>query len=293
MLELQRAADSAVAGDSDWTLSDVEGEWGQLDLTRDAWLIELDGRLAGYATVQVRGGRLGSDGYVHPELHGRGVGSELLRLLEARARTEEPIVPPGDRVYLHSATLNTDSATERFYRERGYEQVRGFWGMTIDLEEAPEVPEVPGIAIRAYDHPAEARAVYDVTTRASPHIGSTWRCREEWEETRFGRATFDPTLWWVAVDGDEIAGTSMCEAKRDPDQGWVGALAVRPAYRRRGIAAALLKTAFAEFFRRGQRRVGLGRRRRERPLAPRASTSGRACVCSGGRWCGKGAPCRR
>ena len=259
MLELLRTTDTAVAGDSAWTLSDVESEWEQLDLARDAWLIELDGRLAGYATVQVRGGRVGSEGYVHPELHGRGVGSELLRLLEARARTEEPVVPPGERVYLHNATLNTDAATERFYRERGYEQVRGFWGMTIDLDEAPEVPDVPGIAIRGYDHPAETRAVYDAHNEG---FASHWEYRpltlEEWEERRFGRATFDPTLWWVAVAGDEIAGVSMCEMKRDPDQGWVGALSVRPAYRRRGIADALIKTAFAEFFRRGQRRVGLG-----------------------------------
>ena len=33
---------------------------------------------------------------------------------------------------------------------------------------------------------------------------------------------------------------------------------MRRAYRRRGIAEALLKTAFAELYRRGERRVGLG-----------------------------------
>jgi len=259
VLALLRATDAAVAGDSDWTLTDLRAEWAQLDLSRDAWLVELEGRLAGYASLQARGGRLGSEGYVHPEQHLRGVGSELLRLVEARARAEEPSVPSSERVYLQNATLNTDAETEQFYRDRGFEQVRGFWGMTIDLDEEPEVPEVLGIAIRPYDHPAEARAFH---TAHGDGFASHWEYRPmpwaEWEEKRFGRDTFDPTLWWVAVDGGEIAGTSICEVKRDPDQGWVGALAVRPAYRRRGIGGALLKTAFAEFFRRGHRRVGLG-----------------------------------
>ena len=59
------------------------------------------------------------------------------------------------------------------------------------------------------------------------------------------------------ADG-EIAGVLFGEQQRDPDQGWIDDLGVRRAYRRRGIAEALLKTAFAELYRRGERRVGLG-----------------------------------
>ena len=259
VLALLRSVDTAVAGDSDWTLSDVEGEWAQLDLSRDVWLVDLDGELAGYASFRARGGRLSSEGYVRPDVRGRGVGSRLLELIEDRAREEERSVQAGERVYLQNATTNLDPATERFYRARGFEQVRGFWGMTIDLDEEPTVPEIPGITIRLYDHPREARAFH---AAHQDGFASHWEFRpmpwEEWQEKRLGRESFDQKLWWVAADGGEIAGTSICELKSNPGQGWVGALAVRPRYRRRGIAEALLKTAFAEFFRRGERRVGLG-----------------------------------
>jgi GNAT superfamily N-acetyltransferase len=51
---------------------------GRADLERDAWLIELDGRLAGVAhLLERRGGRFVGDGYVHPELRGRGVGDRF------------------------------------------------------------------------------------------------------------------------------------------------------------------------------------------------------------------------
>jgi mycothiol synthase len=259
VLEVLRAADSSVAGDSDWTASDLAASWAELDLARDAWIFELDGRVAGYADFTARGGRLGADGYVHPDARQRGIGSEIVRRTEERAREEERRVPAGDRVYLQNATLDQDDCAKRFYRDRGYEPVRGFRGMVIELEEAPVVAPVAGIEIRPYRHPEEARAFHAAHQEAFAdhweHRPTSW---EDWEKKRFARETFDPTLWWVATEGDEIAGVLFGEVKRAPDQGWVDVLGVRSAYRRRGVAEALLKTAFAEFFRRGERKVGLG-----------------------------------
>lgn len=259
VLELMRAADTAVAGDSDWTASELRSTWDELDLARDAWVFELEGRVAGYADFGAEGGRLKADGYVHPDVRGRGIGTEIVRRTEERARTEEPNVPAGERVYLQNATLDQDDGTVRFYRDRGYEPVRGFRGMVIELEEAPESAAVPGIEIRAYRHPEEGRAFHAAHQESFAdhweHRPTPW---EEWQHKRDGRETFDPTLWWAATDGGEIAGVLFGEQRHDPDQGWIDVLGVRPAYRRRGIAEALLKTAFAELFRRGERRVGLG-----------------------------------
>ncbi len=43
-----------------------------------------------------------------------------------------------------------------------------------------------------------------------------------------------------------------------PDEGWVRLVGVRREWRRRGIATALLRTAFGEFWSRGYPRVKLG-----------------------------------
>ena len=259
VLEVLRAADASVAGDSDWTASDLANTWAELDLERNAWLFELDGRIVGYADFYARGGRLQGDGYVHPDFRGRGVGSEIIRRVEGRAREEVASIPAGERVYIQNATLDRDEATVRFYRDRGYEPVRGFRGMVIDLDDEPEVLAIAGIEIRPYSHPEEAQAYYEVQQEA---FASHWEfrpsTREEWDKRRYGKETFDPTLWWAAVDGERIVGVLFAEEKRDPDQGWVDVLGVVPDYRRRGIAEALLKTSFAEFWRRGERKVGLG-----------------------------------
>jgi hypothetical protein len=55
VLALVRAADVAVIGETDWTEDSLRDEWRDVDLEHDAWVIELDGRIGAYATLENRG----------------------------------------------------------------------------------------------------------------------------------------------------------------------------------------------------------------------------------------------
>jgi ribosomal protein S18 acetylase RimI-like enzyme len=50
----------------------------------------------------------------------------------------------------------------------------------------------------------------------------------------------------------------VADLEVEPARGWVGSIGVLPQWRGRGIGEALLRTSFAEFWRRGERRVALG-----------------------------------
>jgi mycothiol synthase len=257
VLALLREADEAVLPESDWTAETLREYWDELDLDADAWIVELDGRLAGYVDFEAReGGRMLGDGYVRPDLRNRGVGSELLRLTEQRAAEELARIE--GRGYLHNATLVGDECVPNLYERHGYRPVRHFWRMVIDLDEEPEVRVPDGIEIRTY-RPGEDRAVHEAVEEAfADHWEHRRRTFEEYAKRTFGRKGHDPSLYWVAVEGDEIVGANLADWKREGDWGWIGVLGVRSPWRRRGIAEALLTTAFAEFFRRGERRVALG-----------------------------------
>ena len=55
---LMRAADLADAGVTDWLEDDLRRHWADLDLERNAWVVERDDGLAGYLDVEARpGGR--------------------------------------------------------------------------------------------------------------------------------------------------------------------------------------------------------------------------------------------
>ena len=65
----------------------------------------------------------------------------------------------------------------------------------------------------------------------------------------------DPALTFIAFESDEVAGVAV---NRYRDIAWVGQLAVRRPWRKRGLGLALLLQAFNEFYQRGDRAVGLG-----------------------------------
>jgi mycothiol synthase len=83
---------------------------------------------------------------------------------------------------------------------------------------------------------------------------------DEWSRYFTDSHRFDPTLWWLVDDGDELAAISLNSWHPSGDRqfGWVNVLGVRAAWRRRGLATALLRHSFRDFRQRGATRVGLG-----------------------------------
>jgi mycothiol synthase len=147
-------------------------------------------------------------------------------------------------------------------RDRGYRPIRSSWTMEIELGvEAPREPVLPdGIEIRPYRHPEDEQLVYEAVQDA---FADHWEFHpatiEHWREFSVKARNFEPELWLVAWDGDEIAGASCNYPERfgDPGYGWVGTLGVRRPWRRRGVGEALLRRSFAALHARGPRKVRL------------------------------------
>lgn len=69
------------------------------------------------------------------------------------------------------------------------------------------------------------------------------------------KARHQPDGFWVAVAGDEVVGTVV--AGFDGRRGWLNYLAVDPAWRRRGLGAALVGVAERDLASRGCPKVNL------------------------------------
>jgi mycothiol synthase len=260
-LALLRAADIAVYGDSDWTADGLRDEWDELDVEKDAWLVELDGRIAGVAhLVDRKGGRFIGDGYVHPELTGRGVGRRILELIEQRVLELRPTWPDGERIVLESGHLVGDERAAQLFAGNGFEQVRSFLRMVIDVTDPPPAPRLPdGVEFRELDVVRHGRALHAAEVEA---FAEEWAYDpmpyEDWAARVFGRSGFDPSLVPVVWAGDEVVAFSRNYAKRMGDWGYVGTLGVRPAWRRRGLGLALLHESFLRFRATGETTVALG-----------------------------------
>lgn len=202
---------------------------------------------------------------VHPDFRGLGIGSLQEQWLCQRAERSLPNAPEDARVVIRQWVSEKDQPAHALLASRGWKYLRNNFWMQIDLSGAVKAPAVPeGITIRSIEGEQDFRDALIASQDAfQDHWGFAPEPFEEvyarWKYLTGHDAHYDPTLWFVAVDGDTIAGVSLCNGHNegDPRFGWVNTLGVRRAWRKRGLGQALLEHSFAEFTRRGYQRVGL------------------------------------
>jgi GNAT superfamily N-acetyltransferase len=126
-------------------LEEVEDEWRAPDvqLSRDALLVEVDGALAGYAIVH----RPGALAVVAPEHEGRGVGTLMLRWTQQRERER------GQDAHRQIAA-STNTRARELLESAGYRQVRSYWRMVCPLDRGV----TPAAAPAGLRRPARGRA---------------------------------------------------------------------------------------------------------------------------------------
>lgn len=245
------------------TPEELKHEWETPDfmLERGAYLVETgDGRIAGYEEFTNRHAHaiLVMDGYVHPDFKGRGIGTALLRVIERRAHQEMTLAAPDVRVSLQSTIDNRDPASHDLHRNEGYHPLRYHWRMEIVLDGPPPEPKFPdGIELRPFVRGEHDVAVWQAQNEAfRDHWGSHDVTLEEWQRSRYKDPEFDPSLWAIAWEGNEVAGFSLNRFRMGI--GWIRSLGVRRPWRKRGLGEALLLHSFGEFYRRGMKTIGLG-----------------------------------
>jgi ribosomal protein S18 acetylase RimI-like enzyme len=209
---------------------------------------ERDARLDGESYVQLED--LG-DGRVWVDVRGRP-SEAMLDWAEERGREK------ADR--LLSGSWSTNEAILRQLERRGFRTIRHALRMAIDLTEPTAEPAWPAdLEVRSF-RAGDARRLYEAQQEAFQDVwepvGATF---EEWSHWLLEAPWFDPELWLLALDRDEIAGFAICHARSgDPATGSIRLLGVRRPWRRRGLGRALLLHSFAELRRHGFRRGGLG-----------------------------------
>jgi mycothiol synthase len=216
----------------------------------DIRVLEHGGSVVGYVDIFVR------EDLAYLDPNGPGHEEELLAWAEERARGK------GVRTVRLPVWQGQDDLAATLER-RGYGRVRSSFEMLIELgDDAPPVPVWPaGVEVRSYRPGEDEQATYEAQEDAFRDVWD-WRPTpvEQWRKFELEARGFDPSLWFLAWDGDEVAAVCLAFPERvgDPGLGWVSVLGVRRPWRRRGLGEALLRHAFRALHARGLRRVGLG-----------------------------------
>jgi mycothiol synthase len=205
-------------------------------------------------------------GCVHPDLERQGIGTHLVQWAIERGRQAVARVPDGARVSLYFTLPGQHEPTRQLFDKFAMQPIRHSWLMAIDLEQEPPQPRWPqGIVVRTFQEHADVRAVYRAVHDAfQDHWGYVERPEDEGvqrlQHSIANDPAFDPSLWYLAMEGEEIAGMALCRASmgEDPSTALVETLGVRRPWRCQGLGLSLLHHAFGEFYRRGKQHASLG-----------------------------------
>lgn len=258
LLAIEKADDRQVVD----TLADVEREfddpWSN-PATDSLAAFRDDGSMAGFARtflnpVVEEEHRCFMWLEAHPDHRAGGLGEFLLDWAEARARQRLNAVGDDLPRLMRFGLQDTQTDWIALAERRGYARVRYFYRMRRDLREPiPDVTLPDGIALRNFT-PDLSKRVQDALNEAfRDHWSAEAISDEDWQQFFLQRTTFRPDLTFVAIDGDQVAGVAFNTvspeeiARRGVNEGWVAELAVRRAWRKRGIATALLCASMRAF----------------------------------------------
>ena len=221
------------------------------DISEDLVLAEVGGRVIGYASarwfLEISGYYIHKHkGFVLPAWRRKGIGSYLLRILEERQREVASHLQQDAAHFFESSATDTEYAAEALLRSEGYQPVRHFYTMVRpDLEDIPEAPLPSGLEVQPVE-PEHYQIVCDANSEA---FRDHWGYSPAYDltvEKFLTNPTFDPTLWRVAWDGEQVAGMvlSYIDRKQNAEynrlRGWTEDIAVRRPWRNRGLARALI-----------------------------------------------------
>lgn len=258
VVSLMRAYDVALSGEPDTDLEDVEHDWRQIDLERDAWLASSpDNSLCGYAAaLPGPPGALRVDLYTSPHLLTAPLPALLLDCCHDRtaAISKRASGPDVDRTLTYLLHLNEHYRD--LFIDTGYEIHRMIYQLNVALTKKPDRPKWPaGLTLRTFTTDVDAYPTYELVQEAFDRPGRIRPSFEQWKQHMIRSEIYEPELWQLAFDGEDMVGA--CLAFDYPAEGWVRQLAVSEKWRRRGLGSALLKNAFVVFHQRRKPQVGL------------------------------------
>ncbi|MCK0110705.1 GNAT family N-acetyltransferase [Ornithinimicrobium sp. F0845] len=227
----------------------------RFDVSTDVVTVWEDDELVGLGSVFCRDtvveGRamVSVQGAVHPDHRDRGLGSELLNRLEARARELATERLPGEPVRLRTSGGLPDSSAQRLLEDRRYRPDNYFITMQVQLADWVDQGEETAAVRPDAEQLSATRDAHNDAFR--DHRNFSPIPEDHWEF--WGKSsTQRPEQSRVVVEGDRVLAYSLV-AEHEPGVSHVELVGTRREARGRGLARQVLLSSLRAARAAGQR----------------------------------------
>ena len=253
-----KKADNIERSDTLDALANTYDHLENCDPIRDMIMAEVDGQMIAYNRAfwdqQDDGTRIYSVfGFLLPEWRRKGIGTAMLAHGERRMREIAAEHPRDMPRFFQSFIADSEKGTIALLESAGYKPIRYAFDMKRDLSEPfPDTPMPSGLEVRPVKE-EHLRAIWEADNEAF---------RDHWgyvpgTEVRYlgwlKQQNFNPSLFKVAFDGDQVAGAVQNFINKEENEeynrkrGYTEGIFVRRPWRKRGLARSLIVQSMKMF----------------------------------------------
>lgn len=237
------------------TVEDLARSYSHLtncDPYQDVLIAEMNGEMVAHSRVtwwieEANGNYFyTSFGFVDPPWRRKGIGQAMLRHNQRRLRKIASTHPMEPAKSYESFCSDFQKDTLTLLENAGYQIVRrGYSMVRPDLEAIPDLALPDGLEVRPVQSD-QHRMIWDAFAEAFLDHWGYSKPQEEDYRNWVESPEFQPDLWQIAWDGDQVAGMILNFIDHIQNQaynrkrGYTEGIAVRRPWRRRGLARTLL-----------------------------------------------------
>jgi len=269
LIERTRPADGFDWAIQEQDLIDDFENFAESDSSRDVLVVESDGTIIGYSQVwwaqDQNGLRLYSFGVdVDPKFRATGLGDAMLEWCETRSLENSKIHDLGMKKLFNLAFPDKMEYFAGLLKKHDYWVYRhGLSMLRPDLENIPDFELPEGLEIREVkpEHHDKIRLAWNAACGDMrgqiPISKSGWAIWAKYP-------SFDPTLWSIAWQGDEVIGTVFGMINPEDNKlnnrkrGSAELISTRKDWRGKGVAKALMARTMRLLKERGMTECALG-----------------------------------
>jgi ribosomal protein S18 acetylase RimI-like enzyme len=253
------------------TLDEIQNQYEHLlntDVDKDVVVVQHEDRVIGYSqqnwVEELEAIAFRHQQFLLPEWRGKGIRLAMLHRCEARSREVAATLPVDKKMQMSTWLCEGEAPWIAKLEEEGHYPARYFHEMVRDLREPIEDRPLPeGLEVRPVPEEDHRRVFFAANEALRDHwAGREWT-EEDYQEF-MNDPIIDPSLWVVAYDGDEVAGTVLNwvhheeNERMDRKWGYTEIITVRRPYRGQGLAKALITMSMRMLRDMGMEEANLG-----------------------------------
>ncbi len=272
MINIIMAATQVDGDENIVTLKDIKNDYAHLtncDPDKDMLFAEIDGKTIAYSRVEWNQEEDPNDRIythfvnIHPKWRSMGIENAMIHWCESHLAKIAAEHPKDSQRFYQSYSSSDKPFMNEILETEGYQQTRFFIQMVRPLDQIPEATLPEGIEVRPVEE-KDIPKIWEANVEAfRDHWGFSEPTEEDFDGFRKSKYC-QPELWQVAWDGDEVVGSVWNYVNQDENEtyhrkrGWTEDITTRRAWRRRGIARALIIRSMQMHKANGMNEVALG-----------------------------------